>query len=45
MIHDDLGHFLKVGVRREEAQPVLHRAGGDPEIVGGDGRPGFPESI
>ena len=34
--NNDLGNFLKIAVRCQNREPVLHSAGGNPDIVGGN---------
>ena len=34
--NNDLGNFLKIAVRRQDQEPVLHGAGSNPDIVGGN---------
>ena len=34
--NNDLGNFLKIVVRCQDREPVLHGAGGNPDIVGGN---------
>ena len=33
MVNDDLGNFLKISVRCQNRESMLHRAGGNPDIV------------
>ena len=33
MANDDLGDFLKIAVRCQDREPVLHPAGGNPDII------------
>ena len=36
MANNDLGNFLKIAVRCQDREPVLHGAGGNPDVVGGN---------
>jgi hypothetical protein len=36
MVSNDLGNFLKIAVRCQDGEPVLHGASGNPDIVGGN---------
>ncbi len=41
--NDDLGNFLKIAVRCQDRKPVLHGAGGNPDIVGSNRGAGLLE--
>src|ERR1700693_449358 len=44
-VHDDLGNFSEVLVRRQDPQPVLHGGRRDPDVVRRNWTPGRPQEI
>jgi hypothetical protein len=43
VVNDDLGNFLKIAVRCQDRKPMLHGAGGNPDIVNGNRGAGLLE--
>ena len=45
MVHEDLRDLEEMGIRREDAQAVLHGCGGDPDVVGRNRRARLPQRL